>query len=190
MVADGQTARVASDRDLRSRGFQPSAVTATTLNIAHADLLGRGPFCRLLVHGTPASSPGVYAWVVNGQVQYVGRASDLRQIVHGARMNRANNDYTYGPLSKLGQASSPRVRVNGLLNRALVAGAKVEWWSIATRSTDASKILETTLIHLWDPPWNRARPTFATGPPAHASRRSARQRSSKSLLRRLLGRGD
>ena len=50
-----------------------------------------------------------------------------------AEINRAYNDYTYIPPSKIGQTSSPRVRVNGLLNRALVGGANVEWWWLDLR---------------------------------------------------------
>jgi hypothetical protein len=182
-----KTARAASDRDLRSRAFQPTRVTATALNIAHAPL-GRGPFCRLHIEGNPAAGPGVYAWVVNDQVQYVGRANDLRQIVHGARMSRANNDYTYVPLSKQGQMSSPRVRINGLLNRALVGRATVQWWWLSTGSSGASKALEAPLIDLWTPPWNRARPPLVVGPPGRPSQGSPYRSSWTSWLRRLLGR--
>ena len=52
---------------------------------------------------------------------YVGMASQLRQVAHGTRMDRAYNANTYIPASKVGQINSPRVHVNGLLNRSIVA---------------------------------------------------------------------
>ena len=50
---------------------------------------------------------------------YVGMASQLRQVVHGTRMDRAYGAYTYLPASKVVQINSPRVRVYGLLNRSI-----------------------------------------------------------------------
>jgi hypothetical protein len=122
-----ENAGVATSVDLRQRGFRECAVTTRTLNIDHPDPVGRGPFCRLLVDDTAPTRPGVYAWVRDQDVMYVGKAGQLRQIVHGTRIGRAYNDYTYVPASKVAQISSPRVRVNGLLNRSLVAGATVTW---------------------------------------------------------------
>ena len=72
---------------------------------------------------TAPTRPGVYAWAADGNVIYVGMASQLRQVVHGTRMDRAYDAYTYLPASKVVQINSPRVRVNGLLNRSIVAGA-------------------------------------------------------------------
>ena len=89
---------------------------------------------------------------------YVGKADVLRQIVHGARMQRAYNDYTYVPASKVRQASSPRVRVNGLLNRAVCDGAVVRWWWTESPSPDEATRLEARLIRAWRPLWNRAQP--------------------------------
>jgi hypothetical protein len=148
---------VASERDLEMRGFRPCGVTAKMLNIDHGDE-DLGPFCRLVVEDTAPLGPGVYAWTRDGDVMYVGKADVLRQIVHGARMNRAYNDYTYIPASKVKQASSPRVRVNGLLNRALGEGSSVAWWWHEVASSSDAAGLEAELIAKWDPPWNRARP--------------------------------
>lgn len=128
------------------------------LNIEHPDPEGRGPFCRLIVEDTAPERPGVYAWTLNGTVMYVGKARQLRQVVHGARMQRAYNDYTYVPASKVGQLSNPRVRINGLLNRALGDGSTVAWWWMETHSDAQAIELEATLISQWDPAWNRARP--------------------------------
>ena len=60
-------------------------------------------------------------------------AGELLQIVNGMRMGRPYNDYTDMPASKIGQPSSPRVRVNGLLNAAIISGQAVTWW---WKSTD------------------------------------------------------
>lgn len=144
--------------ELTARGFTRSDVSAKTLNIDHPDPGERGPFCRLDVADAAPALPGVYAWTSNDAVMYIGKAINLCAIVHGARMQRAYNDYTYIPPSKIGQASSPRVRVNGLLNRALCDGSDVAWWWVETPSIDDATRLEANLIHVWNPPWNRARP--------------------------------
>jgi hypothetical protein len=151
---------MATTRDLEAFGFQPSTVAVTQLNIEHSDPLGLGPFCRLKVTTTASLAPGVYAWVVGNNVRHIGLASFLVHVVNGARMRRAYNDYTYVPASKVAQSSSPRVRVNGLLNRALVEGQRVSWWWLATASLMDAKGTEARLIDSWAPPWNRARPSL------------------------------
>jgi len=149
---------MATSADLRRLGFQSSEVTATRLNIEHSDPLGLGPFCRLKVVTAASLSPGVYAWVVADGVKYVGMARFLLHVVNGARMQRAYNDYTYFPASKVAQTSSPRVRVNGLLNRTLCEGHSVAWWWLATSAVEDAKRVEADLIHEWAPAWNRALP--------------------------------
>lgn len=149
---------MATGDDLRKRGFHAADVTAKKLGIEHPDPMGRGPFCRLIVEDDAPDRAGVYAWVVDDGVQYVGMSKMLPQVVHGQRLGRANNDYTYIPLSKIEQLSSPRVRVNGLLNRALVAGHTATWWWLDVDSEHDARILESRLIAAWTPPWNRARP--------------------------------
>jgi hypothetical protein len=163
-ASDVKASGVASEVDLRQRGFRRCAVTARALNIDHPDPGGRGPFCRLLVEDLAPARSGVYAWVRDGEVMYVGKAGSLQQIVHGTRMGRANNDYTYVPPSKLTQISNPRVRVNGLLNQSLVAGATVTWWWLETATESDARQLEATLIVDWEPPWNRARPVITQIP--------------------------
>lgn len=148
---------MASESDLEVLGFSSCRVHAKTLNIDHVGST-LGPFCRLVVDDSAPTTPGVYGWACDGNVMYVGKADVLRQIVHGARMNRAYNDYTYIPASKIRQISSPRVRVNGLLNRALCAGSTVRWWWRQTASSMEASRLEAELIAAWHPPWNRARP--------------------------------
>lgn len=149
---------MATTAELSGLGFQSSEVTASRLNVEHPDPLGLGPFCRLQVVTSAPASPGVYAWVVEDAVQYVGMASFLLHVVNGARMQRAYNDYTYVPASKVAQTSSPRVRVNGLLNRALCEGQAATWWWLATPSVEEARRVEADLIHEWAPPWNRALP--------------------------------
>jgi len=157
---------MATTADLSQRGFEPSQVTATQLNIAHPDPRGLGPFCRLKVVTTAPTSPGVYAWVVTDTVMYVGKASFLIHVVHGARMHRAYNDYTYIPPSKVAQTSSPRVRINGLLNHTISAKQRtVTWWWLQTPTVTDANRLEANLIHKWAPPWNIAHPTRHPSPP-------------------------
>jgi hypothetical protein len=152
---------MAGDAELEAAGFRQHHVDARTLNIVYPqDTRQLGPFCRLDV-ATPLEvplQPGVYAWVIDGEVRYVGQASVLRQIVSGTRMGRAYNDYTYVSPSKLKQTSSPRVYVNGLLNAAFVRGGRVTWWWRPEPTVPDAKRLEARLIDTWNPPWNRARP--------------------------------
>jgi hypothetical protein len=147
--------------DLLASGFEPSAVVAVRLNIEHPDPTGLGPFCRLTVSTAAPAGPGVYAWVVGEEVRYIGMASSLVHVVNGARLQRAYNDYTYVPASKVAQTSSPRVRVNGLLNRAIQAGEAVTWWWLGTETVEDAKRTEAQFIHDWGmPPWNRALPAL------------------------------
>jgi hypothetical protein len=146
--------------DLRAIGFRECGVTAKRLDIVHASQPNEGPFCRLAVEDCAPECPGVYAWVQDSAVMYVGRASQLRQVVHGTQMGRPYNDYTYIPASKVAQTSSPRVRINALLNLALSAGSTVSWWWLETTTPEDSVSLEATLINQWKPPWNRAVPAL------------------------------
>jgi hypothetical protein len=146
---------VATTEDLKARGFTSCRVTAITLNIEHPDPGQLGPFCRLAVEDGGPNLPGVYAWAVDGDVMYVGKANNLRAIVHGSRIGRPYNDYTYVPASKAQQVYSPRVRINGLLNEALCNGSQATWWWLETSSVDAADDLERHLRAEWRPRWNR-----------------------------------
>lgn len=152
------TLTVAEASDLVRLGFRECAVAARQLGIIHDATPNEGPFCRLTVEDTAPARPGVYGWTQDDLVMYVGKAGQLRQIVHGVRMGRAYNDYTYVPASKVAQASSPRVRVNALLNQALGSGAVIAWWWYECASVEAALLLEARLINEWRPPWNRALP--------------------------------
>jgi len=68
----------------------------------------------------------------------------------------APTTYTYMPASKVSQLSNPRVRVNRLLNAAIVEGAIVTWWWSSTDTEAAALRLEANLIGRWKPPWNWA----------------------------------
>lgn len=147
---------MATTDDLRGLGFTPSTVTATELNIDHPSPSGWGPFCRLRVETAAPEEFGVYVWVVDREVRYVGKATKgfgLVQKVRGARMGRAYDDYTYVPPSKAAQVAQTRARINGLLNRAITEGHEVEWWWIVPA---APADLERLLIEKWDPAWNIA----------------------------------
>ena len=45
-----------------------------SLHLPHPDPFEMGPFCRLRVVTTAPHEPGVYAWVADGRVYYVGKA--------------------------------------------------------------------------------------------------------------------
>jgi len=143
----------AGEEELRVEGFRIGpAVVVKTLNIDFQD--PRGPFCRLLVTGPVPESPGVYSWCRNGRAMYVGMSGKLWQIVQGYGNSRANNDYTYVARSQLRDLASPRVRVNGLMNRAICEGAEMTWWWLSLASVEQAKQFEARLIYEWNPPWN------------------------------------
>jgi len=143
---------------LTALGFREARVRARRLDIEHPAPAGLGPFCRLDVDDLAPAAPGVYAWTVDGQVAYVGKAKDLRQITQGQPMGRAYNDYTYLPPSQASNPSDPRARVNGQLNAALVAGSSVAWWWRALETELDALAEEARLIGAWSPAWNRAQP--------------------------------
>lgn len=150
---------MATAAELSAENFTVSTVVPQTLNIDHADPFGRGPFCRLSVITTAPASPGVYAWVADDALKYIGEAGELLRIVHGARLGSPYNDYSYIPPSQARRPSDPRVRVNGLINAAIGASQVITWWWRLTDSEAAAKHLEAVLIDRWNPPWNRARPS-------------------------------
>ena len=152
---------VATSDDLVALGFTSSRVDVVALDLPHPDPHGMGPFCRLRLRTTAPREPGVYAWVADGHVCYVGKADKgfgLLQKVKGQSLGRAYDDYTYCPPSKALQRSQTRARVNGLLNASLAAGHVVEWWWLVTARPGE---VEELLIQRWNPPWNiflRTRP--------------------------------
>ena len=145
--------------DLARLGFSRSVVTARTLNLAYPDPAGRGPFCRLDVEANVQAAPGVYGWVVDREVAYIGMSRALRQIVHGAGMSRANNDYTYMAPSKVVHTSSPRVFVNGRLNAAIQAGIDITWWWLMLSTEQEALRTEARLLRTL-PPWNKQQPRW------------------------------
>lgn len=151
---------MATAEALRAERFTRCVVRAVRLSIQHPGDVSRR-FCRLTVDTSAPSAPGVYAWEVDGSVRYVGKAKSLIHVVQGARLQRAFNDYTYIPPSKVAQKSSPRVRVNSLLNEAFESGSTVRWWWRREGSETEALVAEAQLIRNWAPPWNLAQPGLA-----------------------------
>ena len=125
---------MATEEDLLEMGFTACTITARKLDIPHEDPYGRGPFCRLVASGPLSDAPGVYAWVVDSQVMDIGETGRLRVMVQGQKLGRAYDDYTYVPPSQVKRPHDPRVRVNGLINKAIGAGSTVSWWWLETPS--------------------------------------------------------
>ena len=65
---------LATTDDLVALGFTSSSVAAVALDLPHPDPFGMGPFCRLRVTTAAPRDPGLYAWVADGHVRYVGKA--------------------------------------------------------------------------------------------------------------------
>jgi hypothetical protein len=63
-----------TDDSFTALGFVRTEVEVRASNIDHEDELRRGPFCRLRVSAVVPLIPGVYAWCVDDQVMYVGKA--------------------------------------------------------------------------------------------------------------------
>jgi hypothetical protein len=143
--------------------FHPTTTQVVKTNVEIFDAYGRGPFCRLKVAGDIPLDPGVYAWVRDDAVMYVGKSTELRHEVQGAKISRPYNDYTYIPPSQVKRPFDPRVRINGLLNRSITEGFAVTWWWRTTSSAAESGSLEARLIANWRPPWNQTVPVALDG---------------------------
>jgi hypothetical protein len=138
--------------ELIAMHFQLELPNIVKIDISLPDPYDRGPFCRLRFTDSAPLEEGLYCWSVDQEVMHVGRSECLRQVVRGATMNRAYNDYTYIPPSQVKRPHDPRVRINGLLNQAITDGGQVGWWWLRT---DGSEGLEQRLIRKGGPPWNR-----------------------------------
>jgi hypothetical protein len=104
---------------------------------------GNGPFCKFRVPRLPSAS-GVYAYVVDGEVKYIGETQFAPQTLY-AYSNIAPRMCFRG-----GQERS--CRINNLIYEAAASGSEIELWF----SPQADhKSVELDLRNELRPPWNR-----------------------------------
>jgi hypothetical protein len=112
------------------------------------DLLpgGEGPFCKFSVSNKWLGRPGVYVVIVDGALVYVGECECL--------VRRVNQGYgRIAPRNCFVGGQSTNVRINRLIREAVLQAQTVE---LAFCCTDTRKRIESRMINILTPRWNRA----------------------------------
>lgn len=105
---------------------------------------GNGPFCRFKIPGNHRVS-GVYAYIVDGALSYIGRCENLS--------SRVNMGYgTISPKNCFNGGQQSNCRLNNLIFSACSASSTVDLYFHAT--PDFVQV-EALLIGALRPPWNR-----------------------------------
>lgn len=103
------------------------------------------------------NAPGVYLWVVNGTVAYVGRTRmPLRTRLgsQGYATISTYNTFAREPGKRNG-GQQTNCRVNALANAALSAGSTVEIWYRETTADEAAGVEAAWMGQFGLPVWNR-----------------------------------
>jgi hypothetical protein len=140
LVGDIEPARDTSGRIIE---FMPQAKYRDAVT-AHLHQYGDGPFCKFRVATT--CGEGVYAFVVEGAVKYIGECEDLA--------SRMNNGYgNISPRNCYDGGQPTNCRVNALVRDEAARGHRITLWFHATHNR---KLVEADVIWALQPPWNRA----------------------------------
>ncbi|MBZ0212790.1 MAG: GIY-YIG nuclease family protein [Nitrospirae bacterium] len=139
------TGAISFDRDAggRIREFAPQARYAGATE-SRLHRYGKGTFCRFKLLGLPSSS-GVYMFLVDNCVVYVGRAIDVRKrFTMGYGNISPKNCYEGG--------QQTNCRINQLVLGSASAGSDIR---ILVHLCDDQAELEQRLIAHLKPAWNR-----------------------------------
>ena len=122
----------------------------------HRHKYGDGPFARLVMPPLPAQS-GIYAWVRDGVVLYLGQTQTPLSKRLGS--NGYSTISTYNTLARqpgrTNGGQQTNCRINALANAALTSEVSLFiWYRIAAPA--ATKFEEAEWMSQWGmPPWNR-----------------------------------
>jgi hypothetical protein len=133
------------DRDARGNiiTFMPQANYVNSEN-RRLHQYGGGPFCKFRLHTD--CGEGVYAFVVERDVAYVGECEDLA--------SRFNSGYgNISPRNCFEGGQPTNCRVNALVLRHSASGQDITLWFHPTANR---KEVEAQLLRAVAPPWNRA----------------------------------
>jgi hypothetical protein len=109
---------------------------------------GDGPFCKFSISSQWQGRPGVYVFLVDGALVYVGECECLAK--------RVNQGYgCIAPRNCFLGGQSTNIRINRLIRDAILRGRRVE---LAFCCTESRKRVESEMINRLSPPWNRAAP--------------------------------
>ena len=123
--------------------FMPQADYRNTEN-HQLHRYGFGPFCKFRLR--TGSDEGVYAFVVDREVVYIGECEDLS--------SRLNNGYgNISPRNCYEGGQPTNCRVNSLVLQHSTNGQSITIWFHATANR---KAVEAQLLQALRPPWNRA----------------------------------
>lgn len=116
---------------------------------------GYGPFCSFRIPPKYKGKSGVYAYRVNGKVVYIGKTEDL-----GERFNQGYGNIS--PRNCYEGGKQTNCRINNLVLEQTKNGYPVELHFFETVELDA---VESSLITLKKPQWNKKIPQPPTTPP-------------------------
>lgn len=117
---------------------------------------GAGPFAKLVMPPLP-ERPGLYLWVIDGVVMYVG------QTVGSLRNRLGSRGYatisSYNTLARqpgrTNGGQQTNCRINAMANAALIDGKKIVLWYRVTDAADAKVEEAAWMSRFGLPPWNR-----------------------------------
>ena len=103
---------------------------------------GAGPYCSFIVPDLPTTS-GLYVFLVDGQLRYIGLAENLKQRFYGYGHISPRNCFVGG--------RSTNIRMNKRIRQSVHDGDEIE---VYIHETAEYKSLESTMIAELQPPWN------------------------------------
>lgn len=117
---------------------------------------GYGPFARLVMPPLP-DGPGLYLWVLDHQVVYVGQTrTPLRQRLGPNGYSTISGYNTLAPeTGKRNGGQQTNCRINSLANAALLAGGSLAIWYRITPAIEAAEAERLWMRRFGIPPWNR-----------------------------------
>lgn len=139
---------------VRHRGLNLVPADPPNGRLRHA--FGDGPFARLVMPPLP-KEPGLYAWVLDDVVVYLGQTrTPLANRLGPRGYSTISNYNTFAKQSgQRNGGQQTNCRINALANGALAAGSKLVIWCRVT-SPDQAPIEEATwMTRHGQPPWNR-----------------------------------
>lgn len=117
---------------------------------------GSGPFAKLVMPPLP-ELPGVYLWVINDVVMYVGQTVGTLRNRLGPRGYATISGYNTlaREPGRVNGGQQTNCRINALANAVLTARREIVLWYRVTDATEAKALEAQWMGRFGMPPWNR-----------------------------------